>query len=99
MNRSSNCRSVKPLAVPDQHPHVGEQVGAEVNGLGALQVRVARQRPVEVSLGHVRQRRCQPPDPRQLREGHGQRFDSEELRPAMQPGIVVNPDLDYAATG
>ena len=47
----------QPRAVALEHPHVGEQVVAEVDRLGALQVRVARQRPVEVALGGVDERR------------------------------------------
>jgi hypothetical protein len=39
-----------PASAPE-HPHVGEQVVAEVDRLGALQVGVAGQRPVEVVLG------------------------------------------------
>ena len=53
----------QPRAVALEHPHVGEQVMAQVDRLGALQVRVARQRPVEVALGGVDQRRHEP--------GHG----------------------------
>ena len=40
----------KARAVAREHPEVGEQVMAQVDGLGALQVGVARQRPVEVLL-------------------------------------------------
>ena len=47
----------EPLAVAREHPHVGEQVVGEVDGLGALQVRVAGQRPVEMGLGGLEQRR------------------------------------------
>ena len=39
-----------------EHPDVREQVVREVDGLRALQVRVAGQRPVEVALGRVDQR-------------------------------------------
>ena len=39
------------LAVADQHPDVGQEVVREVDGLRALQVRVAGHRPVGVQLG------------------------------------------------
>ena len=45
--------------VAAEHPEVGEQVVREVDGLGALEVRVAGHRPVEVALGEVDQRRLQ----------------------------------------
>ena len=48
------------LAVARQHPEVGEQVVAEVDGLGALQMRVAGQRPVDVLLSPLDQRPHQP---------------------------------------
>ena len=61
-------------AVALEHPHVGQQVMAEVDGLRALQVRVARQRPVEVALGGVDQR------------GHerGDRIDAGQRRLARE---------------
>ena len=46
-------REGEALAVAGEHPEVGEQVVAEVDRLGALQVGVAGQRPVDVLLGAV----------------------------------------------
>ena len=48
---SARHGEAQPLAVARQHPDVGEQVVGEVDGLGALEMGVARQRPVEVGLG------------------------------------------------
>ena len=55
------CAATKreALAVAHEHPEVGEQVVRQVDRLGALQVRVAGQRPVEVALGGVDERRAQ----------------------------------------
>ena len=44
----------EPPRVAREHPEVGEQVVAEVDRLGALQVRVAGHRPVGVALGERR---------------------------------------------
>ena len=41
----------EPFAVAHEHPDVGQQVMAEIHRLRALQVGVARHRPVEVPLG------------------------------------------------
>ena len=51
-------REVEALAVAAELPEVGEQVVREVDGLGALEVRVAGQRPVEVALGERRAARA-----------------------------------------
>ena len=64
----------EPLAIAREHPDVGEQVMAEIDGLRALQVRVSGQRPVEVPLGGVDQRRHQVLDPR---SGVGRRLAHE----------------------
>ena len=53
--------------VAAEHPEVGEQVVGEVDGLGALEVRVAGHRPVEVALGEREQRRAQRVQPRRAR--------------------------------
>ena len=45
--------------VAPEHPEVREQVMREVDGLGALQVRVARHRPVLVALGELDERALQ----------------------------------------
>ena len=50
---------VEALEVAAELPEVGQQVVREVDRLGALQVRVAGQRPVEVALGQLHQRRHQ----------------------------------------
>ncbi len=46
----------EPLTVPQRHPEPGQKVVAQVHRLRALEVRVARQRPVDVPLGGVEQR-------------------------------------------
>src|SRR5580704_9686344 len=48
------------LAIAREHPEVREQMVAEIHRLRALQVRVARERPVDVLLGALQQRRHQP---------------------------------------
>ena len=64
----------KALAVARQHPEVGEQMVAEVDGLGALQMGVAGHSPVDVLLGALDQRRHQPrqspPAPRARARGY-----------------------------
>ena len=47
--------------VAGEHPEVGEQVVADVDGLGALQVGVAGHRPVAVGLGELEQARHRRP--------------------------------------
>ena len=53
------------------HPHVGEQVVSEVDGLRALKVRVARHRPVDVLLGAREQRPRSAPRARRARWRRG----------------------------
>ena len=48
-------RELEAQHVAAEHPEVGEQVVAEVDRLGALQVRVAGHRPVAVALGELEQ--------------------------------------------
>ena len=52
----------KAPAVAREHPEVGEQVVAEVDGLGALQVGIAGQRPIDMLLGALDQRSHQSRD-------------------------------------
>ena len=54
-------------AVAREHPEVGEQVMAQIHRLRALQVRVARHRPVEVLLGALEQHRPSAPRSRPAR--------------------------------
>ena len=78
--------------VPGQHPEVGEQVVAEVDRLGALQVRVAGHRPVAVALGEVEQplhRRTGELDrPQRVRLDH-HRHVGRHLVVARAPGVEL----------
>ena len=47
---------LEPLLVAREAPEVGEQVVAQVDGLRALEVRVAGHRPVDMAVGDVGQR-------------------------------------------
>ena len=60
---SSTCERTKRKRSRSrrEHPDVGQQVVAEVDGLGALQVRVAGQRPVEVRARRRRAARASGP--------------------------------------
>ena len=54
----------KARAVASEHPEVGEQMVAQIDRLRALQMGVARQRPVEVLLRTGQHRGHQPRDRR-----------------------------------
>ena len=95
-----------PRAVADEHPDVREQVMREVDGLGALQVRVAGQRPVDVALGDVHERRGERLHARGGGAGRVAREERDVGRhlvvarprrvqlPARRPGELGDPPLD-----
>ena len=61
----------EPAGVALEHPEVGEQVVAQVDGLRPLQVRVAGRRPVAVRLGLRHQRLHQALEQRDRARGVG----------------------------
>ena len=95
-HRGAVERELEAQDVAAEHPEVGEQVVAEVDRLGALQVRVAGHRPVAVALGELEQaahRRAEParspaasaparPSPRRSRPGRCASGRCAACRPA-----------------
>ena len=89
-------REAKARAIAIEHPHVRQQVVREVDRLRALQVRVARQRPVGVAIGRVDQHGHQRLD---LRDG-AERRRAREQRHIGRHLVVARPRrVELAADG
>ena len=76
LRRRRRAAAANRRRVALEHPEVGEQVVAEVDRLGALQVRVAGHRPVRVGLGELQQPRLQRPDELRARARSARRTNS-----------------------
>ena len=85
-------RELEAQDVARQHPEVGEQVVAEVDRLGALQVGVAGHRPVAMALGQAEQalhRRPAELDRPQRVRLHDHRHVGGDLVVARAPGVEL----------